>query len=341
MEEVESVFNTFDIVSEISNHHFLLLDEKDSSFSNAKSSVYTHIMKEWKILEEHLPDSIYVRVYESRIDLMRAVIVGTAGTPYHDGLFFFDIKLSSKYPNNSLILYFHSFRLGLNLNFYNSGKAHVATRKSPGSQAAQKLRSLHQEPFSHPGCHHLSRVPRVRQWTRHGWILLRQGSITEFVMFEDEDEQENNSDENKGGRKIIVMASPKDKRKVRIFKKVVARIKRTLPSRARAPFTLHTSEELLPLSVHTLSIARASFTAAVAARAARSDLSNSHSLVTSSTGSGIIALVLIQIGNLGSKVLVPSKNLSRSNYHDLSERPFSNELCNFLSSRPVIAMVTD
>ncbi|KAE9458112.1 hypothetical protein C3L33_09986, partial [Rhododendron williamsianum] len=36
-------------------------------------------------------NTIFVRVYESRMDLLRAVIVGAEGTPYHDGLFFFDI----------------------------------------------------------------------------------------------------------------------------------------------------------------------------------------------------------------------------------------------------------
>lgn len=44
-------------------------------------------------------DSIYVRGYEERMDLLRAAIVGPAGTPYHDGLFFFDIFLPSDYPN--------------------------------------------------------------------------------------------------------------------------------------------------------------------------------------------------------------------------------------------------
>ncbi|RYR76495.1 hypothetical protein Ahy_A01g001082 [Arachis hypogaea] len=290
MEEVESVFNTFDIVSEISNHHFLLLDEKDSSFSNAKSSVYTHIMKEWKILEEHLPDSIYVRVYESRIDLMRAVIVGTAGTPYHDGLFFFDIKLSSKYPNNSLILYFHSFRLGLNLNFYNSGdptksetyKARHCPRSCSQSKLSFSIKNSTSTSigrFTPPKNyeafirnHFRTRVATILaacQEYASGRVMvgyycgkglspslscskvkilrffrkmLRKNlypklvqifqSLESFHVPEklelDEDEQENNSDENKGGRKIIVMASPKDKRKVRIFKKVVARIKRVM-----------------------------------------------------------------------------------------------------------------
>lgn len=44
-------------------------------------------------------DTISVRVYETRIDLLRAVIVGAEGTPYHDGLFFFDVFFPVDYPN--------------------------------------------------------------------------------------------------------------------------------------------------------------------------------------------------------------------------------------------------
>jgi len=44
-------------------------------------------------------DSIFVRVYESRIDLLRAVIIGAEGTPYHDGLFFFDVFFPSGYSH--------------------------------------------------------------------------------------------------------------------------------------------------------------------------------------------------------------------------------------------------
>lgn len=44
-------------------------------------------------------DTIFVRVYESRMDLLRAVIVGPAGTPYHDGLFVFDVLFPPTYPD--------------------------------------------------------------------------------------------------------------------------------------------------------------------------------------------------------------------------------------------------
>ncbi|KAK7348054.1 hypothetical protein VNO80_22603 [Phaseolus coccineus] len=92
-------FEHFDVVSDDSDHHFL--GSKNGKWLNdSKSKVYKTIVKEWKILEQNLPESIYVRVYERRIDLMRAVIVGAAGTPYHDGLFFFDIVFPSDYPRN-------------------------------------------------------------------------------------------------------------------------------------------------------------------------------------------------------------------------------------------------
>lgn len=46
-----------------------------------------------------LTGTIYVRVYEDRMDLLRAVIVGAYGTPYQDGLFFFDFHLPPEYPD--------------------------------------------------------------------------------------------------------------------------------------------------------------------------------------------------------------------------------------------------
>ncbi|GJN35588.1 hypothetical protein PR202_gb24379 [Eleusine coracana subsp. coracana] len=42
--------------------------------------------------------TIYVRAFEDRMDLFRAVMVGVSGTPYHDGLFFFDLQLPPSYP---------------------------------------------------------------------------------------------------------------------------------------------------------------------------------------------------------------------------------------------------
>ena len=50
-------------------------------------------------------DDIHVRVYEERMDLLRACIVGAAGTPYHDNLFFFDIFFPPDYPHEPPVSY--------------------------------------------------------------------------------------------------------------------------------------------------------------------------------------------------------------------------------------------
>ncbi|RDX58119.1 putative ubiquitin-conjugating enzyme E2 38, partial [Mucuna pruriens] len=112
-------FARFDIVSDDSDHHFL--DSNNGKWFN-DSKVYSRIMRDWRILEQNLPESIYVRVYERRIDLMRAVIVGAAGTPYHDGLFFFDIRFPSDYPKHPPELHYHSFGIRLNPNLYPDGQ---------------------------------------------------------------------------------------------------------------------------------------------------------------------------------------------------------------------------
>lgn len=120
-------FLQFDILSGDSAHsdHYFIQSNKSKKsqdcFNNPRSAVSRKIAKEWKILEKDLPDSIYVRVYEQRIDLLRAVIIGAAGTPYHDGLFFFDIVLPSDYPNQPPKVYYHAHGLRLNPNLYSNG----------------------------------------------------------------------------------------------------------------------------------------------------------------------------------------------------------------------------
>ncbi|KAF9677205.1 hypothetical protein SADUNF_Sadunf08G0083800 [Salix dunnii] len=126
------IFHQFDVVSDSSDHHYL--DSNDSSrskktkdgggdsFKNISSGVCKKIMQEWKILEKHLPDSIYVRVHENRIDLLRAVIIGVAGTPYHDGLYFFDIAFPPDYPARPPLVYYRSFGLRINPNLYANGR---------------------------------------------------------------------------------------------------------------------------------------------------------------------------------------------------------------------------
>ncbi|KAG5551919.1 hypothetical protein RHGRI_010134 [Rhododendron griersonianum] len=113
-------FKRFDTVDDFADHHF------NSGFSGQQVSPTKtwakKIQEEWKILENNLPDTIYVRVYETRMDLLRAIIVGPAGTPYHDGLFVFDILFPPAYPDVPPMVYYYSGGLRINPNLYDCGK---------------------------------------------------------------------------------------------------------------------------------------------------------------------------------------------------------------------------
>ncbi|XP_068665374.1 probable ubiquitin-conjugating enzyme E2 26 isoform X2 [Aristolochia californica] len=123
-----NLFKQFDTVCDFSDHHYsvskvshtksfsggLLAKKVSKDWSKA-------IQNEWKLLEKDLPDTVFVRVFEERLDLLRAVIIGAAGTPYHDGLFFFDVCFPSGYPKVPPV-YYHSGGLRLNPNLYNCGK---------------------------------------------------------------------------------------------------------------------------------------------------------------------------------------------------------------------------
>ncbi|OVA13595.1 hypothetical protein BVC80_379g133 [Macleaya cordata] len=77
-------FKQFDIVSTdyesnaIINHHFASSNPSGDASKLSSTSVKKNINREWRILENSLPDSTFVRVYEERIDLLRAVIIGAA-----------------------------------------------------------------------------------------------------------------------------------------------------------------------------------------------------------------------------------------------------------------------
>eukprot|EP01018_Ginkgo_biloba_P000173 Gb_40831 [translate_table: standard] len=88
-------FKHFDSVKDPVDHYFL----NETAQNNNERKRTKKIQQEWNILEKNLPETIYVRVYENRMDLLRAVIIGASGTPYQDGLFFFDIYLPPAYPD--------------------------------------------------------------------------------------------------------------------------------------------------------------------------------------------------------------------------------------------------
>ena len=71
--------------------------------------------------------SIFVRVYNRIIDLMSVMIVGRESTPYHQGLFFFDIFFPSNYlkqpqqDKDDVALFYRTFGFDLNPNLRKTG----------------------------------------------------------------------------------------------------------------------------------------------------------------------------------------------------------------------------
>lgn len=112
-------FKRFDTVTDFSDHHF---NRMGFSEQQPPKSWTKKVQGEWKILEKDLPDTIFVRVYETRMDLLRAIIVGPSGTPYHDGLFVFDVLFPTNYPDVPPMVYYYSGGLRLNPNLYDCGK---------------------------------------------------------------------------------------------------------------------------------------------------------------------------------------------------------------------------
>ncbi|KAK1425011.1 hypothetical protein QVD17_20353 [Tagetes erecta] len=91
-------FKEFDTVTDYSDH-FYSKHTSSVKIESLPKAWHIRIKKEWKDLKRQLPEGMFVRGYEGRMDLLRAVIIGPQGTPYHDGLFFFDVCFPETYPD--------------------------------------------------------------------------------------------------------------------------------------------------------------------------------------------------------------------------------------------------
>ncbi|KAF2748261.1 hypothetical protein M011DRAFT_466675 [Sporormia fimetaria CBS 119925] len=100
------------------NHHYI--QDSPGGKLNLKK-----IAQEHKILASSLPDGILVRTWESRLDLVRVLMIGPSDTPYEYAPFIIDIKLNRTYPEQPPLAFFHSWTHGLgpvNPNLYEDGK---------------------------------------------------------------------------------------------------------------------------------------------------------------------------------------------------------------------------
>jgi ubiquitin-conjugating enzyme E2 O len=101
------------------SHHYI----RESSASS--SAFMRRIGKEHKILRGSLPPGIFVRTWESRLDLIRVLMIGPNDTPYEYAPFVIDFHLPSSYPQTPPEAFFHSWTNGngpVNPNLYEDGK---------------------------------------------------------------------------------------------------------------------------------------------------------------------------------------------------------------------------
>ncbi|KAE9601061.1 hypothetical protein Lal_00023863 [Lupinus albus] len=112
-------FKQFDTVDAYPDHFY---DKEGAKEAQSPKNWAKKILEEWKILEEILPETIFVRACEGKMELLRAAIIGPQGTPYHDSIFFFDCYFPSTYPAIPPKVHYHAGGLRLNPNLYACGK---------------------------------------------------------------------------------------------------------------------------------------------------------------------------------------------------------------------------
>ena len=127
-----------DVVAAEPEQYLVLGDTVSTSHRYANESASespTHmkrVQKEHRILQKPgaIPPGVYICTWESRFDLLRALFIGPADTPYADAPFVIDFYLPPQFPSEPPQAFFHSWsgesRLGgvgrVNPNLYEDGK---------------------------------------------------------------------------------------------------------------------------------------------------------------------------------------------------------------------------
>ncbi|KAJ2927209.1 hypothetical protein H1R20_g9885, partial [Candolleomyces eurysporus] len=91
----------------------------------ASKAFMSRLQREYRVLASSLPESIVIRAYEDRADLLRSLIIGPENTPYEDAPFVIDWMLDSNFPQSPPIAHFLSWTNGngrVNPNLYEEGK---------------------------------------------------------------------------------------------------------------------------------------------------------------------------------------------------------------------------
>uniref|UniRef100_A0A0B7AQH6 UBC core domain-containing protein n=1 Tax=Arion vulgaris TaxID=1028688 RepID=A0A0B7AQH6_9EUPU len=114
----------FDMYGEVQSFHMFV--SRESQPANPRA-FRTAVRKELKLFQTSLPDGIFIKGFEDRLDLYSFMIIGPAGTPYEDAVFLFDMMLPNEYPYAPPLCHYHSYCSDrLNPNLYEDGKVCVS-----------------------------------------------------------------------------------------------------------------------------------------------------------------------------------------------------------------------
>lgn len=100
------------------DHHYI---SKSPSTTSAKMR---RIIKEHQIMQSSLPEGVFVRTWEDRLDILRVLIIGPRETPYELAPFLIDFYFGDDFPTKPPKAYFHSWTNGVgrvNPNLYEDG----------------------------------------------------------------------------------------------------------------------------------------------------------------------------------------------------------------------------
>lgn len=107
------------------NHHYLSCSQKNSSTNSNKIKRLTNEMKNISTsLPIYYSNSIFVRYDESKIDMMKAIIMGADSTPYAHGAYLYDIYFEDTYPTTPPkvnLMTTGGNKIRFNPNLYNNG----------------------------------------------------------------------------------------------------------------------------------------------------------------------------------------------------------------------------
>ncbi|KAH7106773.1 hypothetical protein BKA62DRAFT_631682 [Auriculariales sp. MPI-PUGE-AT-0066] len=120
-EDVNEVWQRFAVLSSAPPDHAFY----GTPIQQPSKTFTSRINKEFRVLSQNLPETILVRAYEDRSDLIRSLIIGPENTPYEDAPFVIDWMLDSDFPQTPPKAHFLSWTNGngrVNPNLYEEGK---------------------------------------------------------------------------------------------------------------------------------------------------------------------------------------------------------------------------